>query len=67
MLGFVVMLFVLYLTAALLDRRRPNDAARYVTMVGFVFLVPAMVAQHLPLTLLPLLSLFFAAYLHKAR
>lgn len=66
MLGLFVITFVLYLTAALLDRRRLRDAERYVTMVGFMFLVPATLAQHLPPLILLLLSLFFAAYLHKA-
>ena len=65
MLGLFVITFVLYLIAALLDRRRPRDAERYVTMVGFMCLVPATLAQHLP-PLILLLSLFFAAYLHKA-
>ncbi len=32
-----------------------------------VLLIPTLLIQRLPLTLLPLLSLFFAAYLHRAR
>lgn len=67
MVGLFVILFVLHLAAALLTKKRPRDHERHVTMVGFVLLVPAVVAQSLPPTILPLLSLFFAAYLHKAR
>lgn len=50
---------MLYLTAALLDRRRQRDAERYVTMVGCISLILVMLAQHLPPLILPLLSLIF--------
>jgi len=36
-------------------------------MFSFLLLVPTIVTKHLPPMILPLLSLFFAAYLHKAR
>lgn len=36
-------------------------------MVSFVLLFPTILAQYLPPAILPLLSLYFAAYLHKAR
>lgn len=35
-------------------------------MFGFLLLVSAILTQSLPPAILPLLSLFFAAYLHKA-
>ena len=65
--GLFVILFVLHLAAALLAKRRPPDGERHVTMFSFLLLVPAVLTQHLPPSILPLLSLFFAAYLHKAR
>jgi hypothetical protein len=65
--GLFVILFVLHLAAALLAERRPQDGERHVTMFGFLLLVPAILTQSLPPAILPLLSLFFAAYLHKAR
>ena len=67
MVGLFVILFVLYVAAALLHKKRPRDAERHVTMFSFLLLVPAILTQHLPPMILPLLSLFFAAYLHKAR
>ena len=65
--GFLVALFMLYLAAALLDRRRARDAERHVIMVGFTYLVPVVLAQHLPPLVLPPRSLFFAAHLGKTR
>ncbi len=65
--GLFVILFALYLASALLNKKRPKDAERHVTMFSFLLLVPAILIQHLPLTIRPLLSLFFAAYLHKSR
>ena len=65
--GLFVILFVLYLTNALLNKKRPQDAERHVTMFSFLLLVPTVLTHHLPPLILPLLSLFFAAYLHKAR
>jgi 4-amino-4-deoxy-L-arabinose transferase-like glycosyltransferase len=67
MVGLLIILFVLYLARALLDKKRPKDDERHVTMFTFLLLVPTILAQHLPPMVLPLLSLFFAAYLHKAR
>lgn len=67
MVGLFVVLFALHLAAALLAERRPPDGERHVTMFGFLLLVPAVLTQSLPPTILPVLSLFFAAYLHKAR
>lgn len=65
--GFFVILFVLYLASALLGKKQPKDAERHVTMFSFLLLVPAVLTQHLPPMILPMLSLFLAAYLHKAR
>jgi 4-amino-4-deoxy-L-arabinose transferase-like glycosyltransferase len=65
--GLFVILFVLHLAAALLAKKRPRERERHVTMFSFLLLVPAILAQHLPPMILPPLSLFFAAYLHKAR
>lgn len=67
MVGLFVILFVLYLATTLLDKKRPRDAERHVMMFSFLLLVPAILTQHLPPMILSLLSLFFAAYLHKAR
>lgn len=67
MVGFFVILFALYLASALLHKKRPKDAERHVTMFSFLLLVPTILTQHLLPMILPLLSLFFAAYLHKAR
>ena len=67
MVGLFVLMFVLHLAAALLAKKPPKDGERYLTMTTFVLLIPALLAQRLPLTLLPLLSLFLAAYLHRAR
>ncbi len=65
--GLFVILFALYLASALFNKKRPQDAERHVTMLDFLLLVPTILMQHLPPMILPLLSLFFAAYLHKAR
>ena len=65
--GLFVILFAFYLASALLHQKRPQDAERHVTMLSFLLLVPTILTQHLPPMILPLLSLFFAAYLHKAK
>ena len=67
MVGFSVILFVLYLASALLGKKRPKDAERHVTMFGFLLLIPTILTQHMPPMILPILSVFFTAYLHKAR
>ena len=67
MVGLITILFVLYLAQALLHTKHPRDGERHVAMVSFLLLVPVLLTQHLPFAILPLLSLFFAAYLHKAR
>lgn len=67
MVGLFAFVFALHLAAALLAKQPPGDGERYATMAAFVLLVPALLAQRLPLTLLPLISLFFAAYLRRAR
>ncbi len=67
MVGLFVIVFALHLAAALLAKKRPPDSERHVTMLSFLLLVPAVLTQSLPLIILPVLSLFFAAYLHKAR
>lgn len=67
MVGPFVILFALHLASALLNKKRPQDAERHVTMLSFLLLVPTVLTQHLPPLILPLLSLFFAAYLHKAK
>lgn len=67
MIGLATVVFVLYLAAALLGKKRPQGAERHVTMFGFPLLVPTILTQHLPPLILPLLSLFFTAYLHKAK
>lgn len=67
MVGLFVILFVLYLATTLLDKKQPRDSERHITMLGFLLLVPVILTQHLPPMILSLLSLFFAAYLHKAR
>ncbi|CAA9301471.1 MAG: hypothetical protein AVDCRST_MAG93-4632 [uncultured Chloroflexia bacterium] len=67
MVGLIIVVFALYLAATLLGRKRPRDAERHVTMFGFLLLVPTILTQHLPPLILPILSLFLAAYLHKAR
>ena len=67
MTGLFALLFALHLAAALLAKTPPRDGERHATMVAFAVLVPAVLTQRLPPTLVPLLSLFFAAYLHRAR
>ena len=62
MVGLATIVFVLYLAATLFNKKRLQDAERHVTTFSFLLLVPTILTQHLP----PL-SLFFAAYLHKAR
>lgn len=67
MVGLLTFFFALYLAAALLSGQRPKDAERHLTMLGFFCLAPTLVVQQLPLMILPLLTVFLAAYLHKAR
>ena len=67
MAGLVTFLFALHLAAALLAKLPPKDGDRQITMIAFVLLVPTLVTQPWPPAILPLLSLFFAAYLQKAR
>ena len=62
-----VILLALYVARALLGTKQPRDGERHVTMLSCLLLVPAILTQHLPPMILPLLSLFLAAYLHKAR
>ncbi len=66
MLAVLTLLFTLYLSAALLRKRRPREAERRATMCGFCLLAPAMIGQ-LPVFTLPVLCIYFAAYLHWAR
>ncbi len=65
--GLATIIFVLHLATALLGKKPPQDAERHVTMFSFLLLIPAVLTQHLPPMVLPMRSLFFAAYLHKAR
>jgi hypothetical protein len=51
----------------LLDKKRSRDGQEHVTMLSFLLPVPVILTQHLLPMILPLLSLFFAAYLHKTR
>lgn len=67
MVGLATIVFAFYLASMLLDKKRPGDGERHVTMFGFLLLVPAILTRSLPPMILFLLSLFFAAYLHKAR
>ena len=60
-------LFTRHLVAALLAKKPPRDGERHATMVASMLLAPTLVTQPLPPTLLPLLSLFFAAHLRRAR
>ena len=65
MLGWTVLLFALYLSAALLSPTRPGEGERRGAMVGFGLLVPAAVGQGFPLSALVLLTLYFALYIRK--
>ena len=65
MLGWTVLLFTLYLSAALLSPNRPGEDERRGAMCGFGLLVPAMVGQGLPFSALALMSLYFALYLRR--
>lgn len=67
MAGLVAFLFALHLAAALLAKTPTEDGDRQVIMIAFVLLVSMLVTQPWPPAILPLLSLFFAAYLYKAR
>ena len=67
MVGLFVLVFALHLAAALLAKKPPSAGERHATMVAFLVLIPTLLNQRLPPTILPLLSLFFAAYLHRAR
>ncbi len=65
MLGWVVLLFTLYLSAALLSPTRPGEGEWRGAMCGFGLLVPTMIGQGLPLPALALVTLYFAFYLRK--
>lgn len=65
MLGWAVLLFTLYLSAALLRRQRPGDGERRGAMCGFGLLVPTMIGQGFPLATSALVTLYFALYLRK--
>ena len=67
MVGFFVLVFALNLAAALLATKPPSAGERHATMVAFLLLIPTVLSLRLPPTLVPLLSLFLAAYLHRAR
>lgn len=67
MVGLFILLFTLHLVAALLAKKSPRDGERHATMVAFMLLAPTLLTQPLPPSLLPLLSLFLAAYLRRAR
>ena len=66
MLAVFTLVFALHLSAALLRKRRPRAAERRATMCGFCLLAPAVIGQ-LPVFTLPVLCVYFAAYLHRAR
>lgn len=65
--GLFVFLFALHLAAGLLAKKPPKDGERHLTMVAFVVIVTTLVTQPWPPALVPLLALFFAAYLQRAR
>ena len=67
MLGWTVLLFALYLSAALVSPTRPGEGERRGAMVGFGLLVPAAAGQGLPPPALALVTLYFALYLRKTR
>lgn len=67
MLGLAIMLLAFYLAAGLLSRKKPTDLERHLGMVSFVCLTPGMLAQRLPLLILPVLMLMLAGYLYRAR
>jgi hypothetical protein len=67
MLASLTVLFALHLATALLGKKRPGDTERRVTIGGFCLLVSALIGQKLPLAVVAVLSLYVAAYLHKAR
>lgn len=63
MLGWVVLLFTLYSSAALLSPTRPGEGERRGAMCGFGLLAPAMVGQALPFAVLVVVTLYFVLYL----
>lgn len=65
--GLFVFLFALHLAAGLLATKPPKDGERHLTMVAFLVIVTTLVTKPWPPTGLPLLALFFAAYLQRAR
>lgn len=65
MLGWTVLLFTLYLSAALLSPTRPGEGERRGAMCGFGLLVPAAVGQGFPLSALAVVTVYFAFYLRK--
>ena len=67
MLGWTVLLFTFYLSAALLSPSRPGEGERRGAMCGFGLLVPTMIGQGFPLATSALVTLYFAFYLRKTR
>ncbi len=67
MLGWTVLLFTLYLSAALLSPTRPREGERRGAMCGFGLLVPTIIGEGLPLPALAFVTLYFAFYLRKTR
>lgn len=67
MLAALTLLFALYLAAALLRKKRPREAERRATMCSFCLLVPALISHNLPLEIVSALSVYFAAYVCRAR
>lgn len=67
LVGLYVVIFLLYLATVLFGKKRPRDVEGYATMMSFTLVMPTVVMQPLPPAILPLLSLFLKAYLHKAR
>ncbi len=65
MLGWTILLFALYLSAALLSPTRPGEGERRSAMVGFGLLVPAAVGHGFPLSALAVVTVYFAFYLRK--
>lgn len=58
MVGLFVLVFALYLAAALLAKKPPGEGERHASMVALLVLIPTLLSQRLPPTILPLLSLF---------
>lgn len=67
MLASLTVLFSLHLATALLGKKRPGETERRLTIGGFCLLAPTLIGQNLPLAVVPVLAIYLAAYLHKAR